>query len=88
MESYKLFSYSELRDPVKHFKKPPSKPFSMIAVRPNYLPESGYNHLIMFFVVSHYRRHEYRRLQMQSAREDKLSPYAQSLFESCFKGWD
>lgn len=85
---FRLFSYSELRDPVKHFKRPPSKPLSMIAVRPFHLPENGYNHLVMFFAVSDYRKHEFRKLKAQSMREGKLSPYAQSLFDSCFKNWD
>lgn len=40
----------------------------------------------LYFGVSPYRK-EVKTVLEQSEREGKLSPYTQSLFNSCFKGW-
>lgn len=82
-----LFRYQELRDPVQVYRDPPGKPIKMIAVLPTNYEEGDYNPLVVFFAVSHARKHDFRRLLGQQTREERLSPYARSLFDSCFKNW-
>lgn len=77
---------SVYRDQIRYGtqKRLPGKPVGIIAVEPT--NKSAYNPLVITFTVSPYRK-DFRLVLLQDEREDHLSDYAQSLFESCFKGW-
>ena len=71
------------------FARLPGTFISAIAVKPGYLSEDEYNPYVLYFTVSPYRNHELKRVKIQAKRkgEEGWSPYAQSLFNSCFKNW-
>ncbi len=65
-------------------KRLPGKPVGIISVEP--IDKDKYNPLVLTFTVSRYRN-DFKYVLMQSKCEDRLSGYAKSLFDSCFKGW-
>lgn len=67
------------------YRRLPGRPVGIIEVQP-LSTRNDYNHLILTFTVSPYRKNM-RRVLLQNKRKDCLSGYAKSLFDSCFKYW-
>lgn len=69
------------------FARLPGIFISEISIKPIYLSENDYNHCVLYFTVSPYRKRDLKRVKIQAKRKGELSPYGQSLFDSCFKNW-
>jgi len=67
-------------------RKLPGRPVGLIEVG-QVEPKGRFNPLVLTFTVSHYRK-DFKRVLMQNNRKDRLSNYAQSLFDSSFKKWE
>lgn len=76
----KMIVYQNSRSPLGRYVQPPGTPVGTIEIQG---PDMKHE---LTFVVSPYRK-DLQTVKVQNTKKGKLSPYSQSLFDSCFKKW-